>query len=306
MMHAIVKRLFFKNTKIKTFFISRLDAAEVDEKVFLKSRKFTAEVSGHHAMICLDPFCLAVWTTTAEMERIDTTSILLEFKKGDKLNASIALRPIEIIPTAKGALFLLRVKRVRNYHFNALRRLVFFGYLLKSKANTFYSRRVVSALYSYPRSIIIVSYQDKNYCNVFPMDIHGYIPEEDMYILGLRTTNKTLEKILEAKKVLVCDTDTVDINTVYALGKHPSAAPTPLGQLPFKTSPSEIFGFPVPDFTGSYKEVEIIRHKKMGYHMLMMGKVVNAKQLKENPKSFYHVGFLQFQTGSYESVEGVY
>ncbi len=107
-----------------------------------------------------------------------------------------------------------------------MHRLVLFAYFLRSKKNTYHHRKVISALYSYPRRIIIVSYKDDNYYNIFPMDIQGYIAEEKLYILGLRTTNVTLNKILEGKKVVVCDTDTVDINTVYDLGKHSSAAPT--------------------------------------------------------------------------------
>jgi hypothetical protein len=187
-----------------------------------------------------------------------------------------------------------------------LHRLVLFAYFLRSKANTYYSRKVISAMYSYPRSIIIVSYRDDNYCNIFPMDIHGYIEEEDMYILGLRTTNVTLDKILTAKKVVVCDTNDVDINTVYDLGKHSSKSPTAPDHLPFKTTESELFKFPVPEFVGSYKEIEIITNKKMGYHMLMVGKVLNKKQIKDNPSSLYHIGFLEFQKGNYKSIDGLF
>jgi hypothetical protein len=138
------------------------------------------------------------------------------------------------------------------------------------------------------------------------MDIHAYIEEENLYILGLRTTNITLNKILDAKKVVVCDTDAVDIDTVYNLGKHSSNSPTPEGQLPFGVAESEVFNFPVPDFTGSYKEIEIIHHRKMGYHMLMVGRVVNAKKIKQSSSSLYHVGFLQFQMNGYKSIEGVF
>ena len=161
-------------------------------------------------------------------------------------------------------------------------------------------------MYSYPRSIIIVSYKDADYCNIFPMDIHGYIQEEEMYLLGLRTTNVTLDKILAAKKVVVCDTNDVDINTVYDLGKHSSKSPAAPDHLPFKTTESELFRFPVPDFVGSYKEIEIITNKKMGYHMLMIGKVLNKKQVKDDPSSLYHIGFLQFQKGNYKSIDGLF
>jgi hypothetical protein len=98
----------------------------------------------------------------------------------------------------------------------------------------------------------------------------------------------------------------VDIKTVYDLGKHSSAAPTPIRDLPFATTESEKFGFLVPDFTASYKEIEIIRHKKMGYHMLLVGKVINEKKLKASACPLYHVGFLEFQKSNYKSIEGLF
>ena len=305
-MNSLIKNIFFKNTTVQTFFISRLLEKEVEEKVYLKINRLGIDITGHHAMICLDPFCVAVWLSNDESNSIDPDTVKIKFKKGDKLNATIDASIIEKIPTERGVLLLYQVEKVKNYQLSPFHRLALFAWFLRSKKNTYYSRRVISALYSYPRKIIIVSYKDDNYFNIFPMDIQGYIPEEDLYILGLRTTNATLNKILEAKKVVVCDTDTVDIATVYNLGKHSSNAPTPLDQLTFGTSESEVFGFPVPDFTGSYKEIEIIRNRKMGYHMLMVGKVLNYKKRKENSSSLYHVGFLQFQNGSYKSIEGLF
>jgi flavin reductase (DIM6/NTAB) family NADH-FMN oxidoreductase RutF len=305
-MNTLVKKIFFNRMPIKTFFITRLDSLVIEEKVFLKVGSKLLDVTKTHSMICLDPFCMTVWLNDEEIKLFDPQAVRIQFKKGDKLNANIRLSLIEQIKTGKGALLLYKVAHVKNYQLNPLHRLVFFAYLLRSKANTYYSRRVISALYSYPRSIIIVSYRDDSYYNIFPMDIQGYIQQEELYILGLRTTNVTLNKILEAKKVVVCDTDKVDINTVYNLGKHSSTSPTQINDMPFGTYDSEKFGFPIPDFTGSYKEIEIIQHKKMGYHMLMVGKVVNTKQINPNSRSLYHVGFLQYQGSNYESMEGVF
>jgi len=115
-----------------------------------------------------------------------------------------------------------------------------------------------------------------------------------LYILGLRTTNLTLGKILSTKRLVISDTNKADIKTIYALGKHGSSAPPPLESLPFTVSKSEIFGFPVPDFSSSYKEVEIIQHRELGYHMLMLGKIVNAKETLSEPLLLYHVHILEF------------
>ena len=301
-----LRKLLFKDKIIRTFAITRLHDNEVQENVFLKNGSQSIDVSKHHAMICLDPFCVAAWLSNDEATSIDPGKVKMQFKSKNGLNAEIAVSFIEQIPTPKGQLLLYKIEGVRNHQLSPLHRLALFGYFLRSKANTFYSRRVISALYSYPRRIIIVSYSDESYYNILPMDIQGFIEEENMYLLGLRTTNLTLDKILEAKKVVVCDTDEVELETVYNLGKHSSKTPTQKSELPFRVSDSEKFGFPVPDFTGSYKEIEIIQHKKMGYHMLMIGKVINAKKIKPNPSSLYHVGFLQFNKGNYTSIDGLF
>jgi hypothetical protein len=305
-MGKLINKLFFNKRKIQTFYISRLHAGEIAEKVYLKNGVYQADITSTNSMICLDPFCMAAWLPAEQAALITCQKAEILFVKDSRLNALISVSLIEKMQTPKGFLFLYKVDKVKNYQLSALHRLVLFAYFLRSKANTYYSRKVISAMYSYPRSIIIVSYRDDNYCNIFPMDIHGYIEEEDMYILGLRTTNVTLDKILTAKKVVVCDTNDVDINTVYDLGKHSSKSPTAPDHLPFKTTESELFKFTVPEFVGSYKEIEIITNKKMGYHMLMVGKVLNKKQIKDNPSSLYHIGFLEFQKGNYKSIDGLF
>jgi flavin reductase (DIM6/NTAB) family NADH-FMN oxidoreductase RutF len=303
---GLIQNLFFKNAKITTFSITRLAPGQVKEQVFFIQGKHRIDITKHHGMICLDPFCVAVWLPYEETKQVDTATGTLNFTGNGKLNAKIRVSLIEKLPTEKGELLLYKMGQVKNYQLKPIHRQVLFRYFLRSKKNTYHHRKMISALYSYPRNIIIVSYKDDEYYNIFPMDIHSYIAEEKLYLLGLRTTNVTLNKILEAKKAVVCDTDTVGIETVYMLGKHPSADPTRIEDMPFAVSESEKFGFYVPDFTGSYKEIEIIANREMGYHMLMIGKVVNEKRLKPESASLYHVGFLQFQQSQYQNIEGLY
>jgi hypothetical protein len=303
-MTSLIKNLFFKNADIKTFYITRLYEGQIEEKVLLKKDGYAVDITHRQSMICLDPFCISVWLPEACLGLFNSEQVQIQFSKGKKVTASLLVSLIEKIDTDSGALLLYKIEKVKNHQLSALHRLLLLGYLLRSKKNTYQSRRVISALYAYPRKIIIVSYQDEQYYNIFPMDIQGYVEEDGIYVLGLRTTNVTLDKIIAARKVVICDTDRIGINSVYALGKHSSTSPTKKEELPFSINDSELFGFPVPAITGSYKEIEIILHRKMGYHMLLVGKVVNSKVITENASSLYHVGFLQFQESSYESIEG--
>lgn len=305
-MGSFLNKLLFNDQKISTFGITRLHPAQIEERVYLVNGYNRTDITATNAMICLDPFCMACWLPLQQADLAGNQNTGIHFMNGGRLNAIVGVYLIDKIATEHGFIFLFKVEYAKNYQMTALHREVLFAHYLKSNKNTYQSRKVISAMYSYPRNIIIVSYKDEEYFNIFPMDIHGYIEEEDMYILGLRTTNVTLDKILAAKKVVVCDTNDVDIKVVYDLGKHSSKSPTAQDQLPFQTTDSELFKFPVPTFVGEYKEIEIISNREMGYHMLMVGKVLNRKRLKENRSSLYHVGFLQFQDSGYERIDGLF
>jgi len=305
-MRSLIKKLFFKDARIRTFSIARLSAYDIKEQVFLQKEGLSIDVSTKHGMICLEPFCIAVWLSPEQLNTFDPQQATLRFKRGNDTIAAINVSLIEKIVEGNCVLLLYKIISSKNFQLTALKRLILFSYLLRNKTSTYQYRKTLSALYSYPRKIIVVSYKDENYCNIFPMDIQGYVKEGGMYVLGLRTTNKTLDKILNAKKVVVCDIDSVDINTIYTLGKHPSASPPKLEEMPFGTTGSEVFNFPIPDFAECYKEIEIIAHRKMGYHMLMVGKIVNSKVIKQDSSSLYHVSFLEQLMENYKTIDGVY
>jgi len=305
-MYSLIKRLFFNDAKIKIFSIIRMADDKVAERVFFVSQGNSVDVTATHSMICLDPFCIAVWLSCGHPALFDLNHANIEFRKGKQVNAQLKVSLIEKIIVAGCEMLLYKIEKVRNCQSNFLRRFVLFSYLLRNKTSSYWDRRVISALYSYPRKVIIVSYSDEEHHNIFPMDIQGFAEEAGLYVLGLRTTNHTLDRILTTKKVVVCDTDSVDVNVVYTLGKHASAAPPKIEDLPFKVTNSEVFKFPIPDFTGSYKEIEIIYNRKMGYHMLMIGKVLNSKVMKQNTASLYHIGFLESFINNYCSIDGQY
>ena len=132
-MSGLVKKMFFRRVdQIKTFFITRLPANGIEEKVFLEKNGHRIDISGQHGMICLDPFCMAAWLPQDQIALINPRQVNICFKKDDKLNASIGVSLIEMIPTPKGALLLYRVEKVKNYQLSILHRLALFAYFLRS------------------------------------------------------------------------------------------------------------------------------------------------------------------------------
>jgi len=135
---GLIQKLFFRNAKITTFGITRLAPQQVSEQVFFKQSGQSIDVSKHHGMICLEPFCVAVWLSNEETKQMDVHSGKLDFVSGNKLNASVKVSLIESIPTDHGQLLLYKVGKVTNYQQSLLHRQVLFRYFLRSKKNTYH------------------------------------------------------------------------------------------------------------------------------------------------------------------------
>ena len=300
--NSLLKKIIYPKRDVRAFVVTRLSPEEIKEKVFIKYNDQRINISERHGMICLEPFSLAIWLSPAELEMFDPVEITVMITKNDKTRAKLDLTLIEKTTEDNIVLLLYRVAEVKCFQGNPFYRFITLAWALKNRTSNYRERKFIAAFYTYPRKVIAVSYKEENYCNLFPMDIQGHVVESNLYLLGLRTTNITLNKILDTKKLLISDTSAADIKTIYSLGRHYSATPPKLEELPFSTSESKLLKFPVPDFAASYKELEIIRNVKIGYHMLLVAKIVNAEQVKRDTRSLYHIHFFEFNGSGYAGI----
>ena len=150
-----------------------------------------------------------------------------------------------------------------------------------------------SAAYSYPRRVRLVSFREAEWFNIFPMDLVGDIPSSTRYVFGLRHSNVTLGRIMEAKKICVSEIPYEYKDIVYQLGKH-HREPLSESVLPFEIVTSEIFGFPVPVWANRYKEIRIVSTMNLGSHMLLWGEEINEKYLSEPHGHLFHIHFLHY------------
>ena len=298
-----IKRMIFGDLRVSAFVVTRLLDTEIKESVSLQVSTMEIDITKRHSMICLAPFCIAVWLSQAQLGSINPKTAKILFNKQKKIRAKLKLSLIEKIEEGNTVLLLYKACHASLKQLNPFSRFITLSRFLRNKDTCFRQRKFIAALYTYPRKIIVVSYKEKDYCNIFPMDIQGHISESDLYILGLRTTNLALSKILATGRIVISDTNKAGIKTIYALGRHGSSAPPPLKSLPFEVGDSELFNFPVPDFSSSYKEVEIIQHRKLGYHMMLLGKVVNTKETIPEPSLLYHLHILEFINSGYVNEE---
>jgi len=292
---AFVSKLLFRNRSQKTFIPIRVSRGDITERVFLVSHGTRTEVTWEHCVVCHSPFCVAIWTNesragSAAIEIINNGKTAVEIELSLKHEVSLNGNFVSVFEITKAKCF-----QIPYWHQYVLLK----RYFLRKKKDTFSEGMKYGATYSFPRRVIMVSYKDDSYFNIFPMDFQCFVEKGNVIILGLRTTNTTLKKILLSRKVVVSDSSSVDMKTVYDLGRNHSVAPPSLDQLPFTTITSEKFGFYVPEFSSSYKEFEIVNSVELGTHTLMIGNLVTSKNLRDDTSFIHHIHFFQFVVSKY-------
>ncbi len=303
-MKNLLRKILFGNIEIKEYSTITIEG-EIKEKVFLKVENFLFDISKIHWLLSLDPIVFGVWFKNNESKiALDEktwckmylgVSTKSDFKIAKKnAVAIIMLHYFDKIEETDGTLYLLKLEESKIYHVNLLKIFLLFNKYYKKPKLSFKKYKSLIAAYSYPRRVRIISFKQDEYLNIFPMDLLGEFNEADYYVFGLRHTNTTLLKIIETKKIVVSEISYKYKDLIYQLGKHHGSSPPTLDSLPFKTIQSEKFGFYIPEWIYNYKEIEILKTINLGSHMLLWGKVVNEKKIKQPASNLYHIHFLQY------------
>jgi len=300
-MKQLLIKLLFMGRPPNQYPTVRIPRGKIVEKVFLKNGKAQLEITENHSIVCQSPFCIAVWIDK-DLESFRAGTSLVLVKKGAKIVSRLEVNTMTVVEGNDYSITIFKIQKAENLELSFILKKAL-DWKFNEKTNlTLLESEIYGALYAYPRGIILVSFKSENYYNIFPMDFQGYYAEKEIYILGLRTTNITVDKIIEHKKVVVCVTDDTDIPTIYGLGKHHGTNPPDMDKLGFDVVESELFGFPVPAFSKCYKEIEIINHFKVGSHIMLVGKVLNDYARSDRPTSLYHLHGFHPKNRNYESI----
>jgi flavin reductase (DIM6/NTAB) family NADH-FMN oxidoreductase RutF len=290
------------NKKAKQFSAVRLADDEVQEKVCVTNGGHTLDITQKHNIACQSPFCIAICFTAVEFAMFDAANLFVEIKKGNKTRSSLKLSRLQTHTINGVVLAWFIIEKATCCQLNFLSRYIALKYSFRKNNTTLPERNIFGALYSYPRKIIVVSFKHGDYYNIFPMDFQCYIKEAGIYLLGLRTTNITLQKIIEQKKFVISGTGTANLKTILSLGAYHSNAPPAIKELPFETVNSEVHQFPVPAFTDGYKELELVANFPLGSHTLLIGKLINEKLAVQPAGNFYYVHFFELAGSNYKEV----
>ncbi len=299
------RRMLAGNALIREF--STIGISDViGEKVYLQAGDLLIDVSANQWMLGLEPLTFGIWIESPSyqtaLQRVKEYTIY--FRKdapsdprspGRKAVAVAKLDYFDRIDDDKGVLFLLQIRSTRIHHVHPLKAKLLYWKFYKKPDVSFERIKKVATAYSYPRRVRIISFQQgEDYNYIFPMDLLGDIRQSGRYLLGMRHSNTVLKKIMEVGKIVVAEFPAPYKTVIYQLGRNHSASPPALDQLPFSVLPTRQFGFFVPEWVESYKEIAIRKTVNIGSHMLLFGEWTEETILRPATPRLHHIHFLHF------------
>jgi hypothetical protein len=319
-MKPYLRRILFGASEIREFVTVDADF-DIGERVYLEAGHVWIDVSRYQWLLGLDPIVMGVWIDSAdvaeaarqgecklyfygaekgnEMDRKKTKFKATALRSGRTgMGSAVAEMTLEFfdqLEEENGTLLLLKVKHSRIHHVHPLRAWLLYRKFYKKPGFDFDRLKAYAAAFSYPRRVRIVSCEkDRDHHYLFPMDLVGDIGLAGRYLFGLRHTNVALGRMLEMERMVVSEVPATHKSVIYQLGKGHLQAPPRLDELPFPVKSTATFGFYVPEWTESYREIRIRKTINLGSHLLLWGEPVSFQQMAPPCQHLYHIHFLYY------------
>lgn len=146
--------------------------------------------------------------------------------------------------------------------------------------------------YICPRQVVLVSVEDGEHRNLFPMDLIGPVAA-DRFTLALRNTSRSVPVMKRARRVALSDVAAADCGLAYSLGANHRQ---PLGDwrsLPCATARSQEFSLPFPQKALRVRELEILDFETIGSHTLFVTRIAAEQPLAEADQLHHTSGLYQ-------------
>lgn len=153
--------------------------------------------------------------------------------------------------------------------------------------------------YICPRPVVLVSVEDGNHSNVFPMDLIGSI-SPNHFTLALRSTSQSVATMRSARRVVLSDLAGTDRAIAYRLGAHHKNVKVDWSCLPFGINRSDNYSLPYPDTALRVREVDILNAETIGSHTFFITRIASERNFGDSARLFHTSGIYQH----YRSVIG--
>lgn len=146
--------------------------------------------------------------------------------------------------------------------------------------------------YIFPRQVVLVSVEDGEHRNLFPMDLIGPVAP-DRFTLALRNTSRSVPAMKSARRVALSDVAAGDCALAYRLGAHHREALADWQALPCATGRSRAFSLPFPQGALRVRELEILDFETIGSHTFFVTRIAAEQPLAEADQLHHTSGLYQ-------------
>jgi flavin reductase (DIM6/NTAB) family NADH-FMN oxidoreductase RutF len=143
--------------------------------------------------------------------------------------------------------------------------------------------------YICPRPVVLVSVDDGQCENLFPMDLVGTMGGEH-FTLALRNTSPSVATLRRAGRAVLADVPLADRGLAYSLGAHHRLKKIDWSTLPCATIPSPRYGLRVPAQTPRVRELSIIAAQERGSHTTFLCRITSEEIRASVPRLFHTSG----------------
>ncbi|HVS76941.1 MAG TPA: hypothetical protein VHE11_08405 [Steroidobacteraceae bacterium] len=146
--------------------------------------------------------------------------------------------------------------------------------------------------YICPRQVVLVSVEDGEHRNLFPMDLIGPVAP-GRFTLALRNTSSSVAAMKLASRVLLSDVAATDCKLAYRLGAHHRDPPPDWQSLPCPLARSPEFSLPFPRSALRVRELEILDEEAIGSHTFFIARIAAEQPLAEADQLHHTSGLYQ-------------
>jgi len=147
--------------------------------------------------------------------------------------------------------------------------------------------------YICPRQVVLVSVEDGEHSNLFPMDLIGPV-SSGHFTLALRSTSQSVAAMQRARRAALSDIAASERAIAYQLGAHHKNVKVDWDRLPFAIQRSRIFSLPCPLIALRVREVEILESRSIGSHTFFVTRLVSEHAFADAVRLCHTSGIYQY------------
>jgi flavin reductase (DIM6/NTAB) family NADH-FMN oxidoreductase RutF len=273
-------------------------------QVLLCSGATSEDVTNNNVIVSLKPLIVGIGHLTelrSVMEQRDALELKFVDRQLQKKIGSLGLEQLEEWHVASHHLVLFAVRDGTNrcagwlrrawdgaiYRYRALRKRPEGGLTLPPRAV-----EQTMIFYMCPRPVFLISVDDGEHSNIFPMDLLGPVGAE-LITLALRSTSPSVATIAATRRLAMSAIAVDACKIAYQLGAHHRKLQIDLNSLPFAVTRSQVFSLPIPSIALQVREVQILDVRQIGSHTLFVGHIVSQQDPPTAHQLFHTCGIYQ-------------